>query len=50
MSHLTELKDLTPAERKKVFDEIIKSGILTKPADPGDIIEVDITITEAASD
>lgn len=48
ITSLDQLKDLTPAERKKVFDQIIASGVLNEPAQEGDVLEVEITITEEA--
>lgn len=41
-----QLKALTPAERKQVLHQIIKSGILTQQHEAGAEMEIEITITE----
>ncbi len=46
---LEALKNLSPAERKQVMDQIIKSGILMQKSEPDEVMEVEITITEAKS-
>lgn len=47
---LEALKNLSPAERKQVMDKIIRSGILMQKSEPDEVMEVEITITEPASD
>ena len=49
MTSLDELKKLSPSERKQVMDQIIKSGILLQKAEPDEVMEISITITETPS-